>query len=289
MNNSEFNHELRSKLVKKWAAATEATVEQVPRLPLDALLGEATDLVALLEKHFETKVIGGEKIGLDAVAAQSGVTAETAGEIWELVAAISEVKGRYVSEAKKSDDTLVRADEILSELRAVLSFLLEDGHHPEGAAQVAQLREEYDGAHSHDALALALEGFSHLASQNEAAITALGIVDAGIINEALKVADALRRRSADRLVGTVDDKREELMKLRNRLVAALQDRMNNARRTIRFVFRGHPGIVEKAGSRYFRDSKRKSRVKSSPDGITSSEVITGTEDTMEMKTPSAAQ
>lgn len=281
MKNSEFNHGLRSELVSKWAAATEAMAEQVPRLPLDALLGEATDLVALLEKHFETKVIAGEKVGLDAVAAQSGVTSETATEIWELAIAISEVKGRYVSEAKKSDDTIVRADELLSELRAVLSFLLEDGNHPEGATQVAQLREEYDGAHAHDALALALEGFSQLASQNEAAIKALGIVDTGIINEALRVADALRRRSADRLVGA-DDNREEMMKLRNRLVAALQDRMNNARRTIRFVFRGHPDIVEKAGSRYFRDAKRKSRSKVD-------EVITGTEETMELKTPTIAQ
>jgi hypothetical protein len=124
------------------------------------------------------------------------------------------------------------------------------------------MREEYDAAHSHDALALALEGFSHLASQHEAAIKEMGVVDVGIINEALEVADALRRRSADRLVGA-DAMREEMMKLRNRLIAALQDRMNNVRRTIRFIFRKQPDIVEKAGSRYFRDAKRRSRVKSS--------------------------
>lgn len=271
---------LRSEIVDRWAEKVELQEEQLPKVPLDALLGEATDLAAVVNKYFETQVVDGKKVGLDSVAAQSGVTAETADEIWELQAAISEVKSRYVSLAKESDETVVRADDLLSELRATLSFLLEDGNHPEGETQLAQLREEFDEVYSHDAVALALEAYSELASQHKDAFEEMGIVDAAIIDEALQVADRLRQRSADRLVGNSADDRKALMQLRNRLIGALQDKMANARRTIRFVFRGHPDIVEKAASRYFRDAKRKSRAKAA-------EVVTGTEDTQEIAAPGA--
>jgi hypothetical protein len=273
---------LRSEIVDRWSKKVELQEEQLPKIPLDALLGEATDLAAVVTKYFEPQVIDGKEVGLESVATQSGVTKETADEIWELQTAVSEVKSRYVSLAKESDATVVRADELLSELPATLSFILEDGHHPEGETQLAQLRGEFSEVYSHDAMALALEGYSELASQHKTAFEEMGVVDAAIINEALQVADALRQRSADRLVGNSADDRKALMQLRNRLVGALQDKMANARRTIRFVFRGHPDIVDKAASRYFRQAKRRSRAKTV-------DVITGTEDTQEIAPSNSAE
>ena len=174
---------------------------------------------------------------------------------------------------------------LLLGLPATLSFILEDGNHPEGETQLAQLRDEFNEVYSHDAMALALEGYSELASQQKPAFEEMGVVDAAIIDEALQIADALRQRSADRLVGGSADDRKALMQLRNRLVGALQDKMANARRTIRFVFRAHPEIVDKAASRYFRETKRRSRAKAAE----VDEVITGTEDTQEIALSSSAE
>src|SRR5690606_76929 len=127
------------------------------------------------------------------------------------------------------DGDIQRADELLSEFRAVLSFLLETGDNPKGEAQLARLRDEYDDAYSHDAIALALEGFAELADQNRAAIISLGSVDESLISEALQVAQALRQRSADRLTGKVAQEQREVMKQRNRLIGALTERLTNAR------------------------------------------------------------
>lgn len=283
MKNTRLDKALLNEIVERWSQRTAQQQEEVPRLPLDALLGEVVDVAAVIDNNFESTVRGGKsRPGLDSVVAHSGVTAETATELRELQAAVSEVQQRYISLADAtSPGSVERADDLLSEFRAVLGFLLENGENPKGEAQLAKLREAYDSAHSHDAMALALEGYAELSSQYRADIVGLGGVDENLIPEALEVARALRQRSADRLTGKVAQEQRDLMKLRNRLVGALNERMSRARRTVRFVFRHEPETIRKVSSEYFRNMKRKSRSKTE----TPTSPTIGTEDTIEVTTP----
>lgn len=285
MKHIKLDKALLNEIVERWSRRTAQQAEEVPRLPLDVLLGEVVDVAAVIENNFKTTVVGGKiRPGLDSVAGNSGVTVETATELRELQAAVSEVQQRYLSLADAtSPGSVERADELLSEFRAVLGFLLENGENSTGEAQLARLREQYDDAHSHDAIALALEGYAELASQYQEDIAGLGGVDEELIPEALEVARDLRQRSADRLAGKIAQEQRDLMKLRNRLIGALNERVSRARRTVRFVFRSEPEIIRKVSSEYSRNMKRKARSKSSSDISTSS--ITGTEDTIEAATP----
>src|SRR5690606_3106913 len=154
---------------------------------------------------------------------------------------------------------LERAEEILGEMRAVLSYVLEDGEHPTGQEQLDRLRGEYGSVSSHDGLASALENYGELAAQYKDELSSLGGFDFAILDEILNVARALRQRSADRLTGKLAEEQRDLMQLRNRMVGLLSRKMRNARRAFRYVFRDHPEIAKKSGSEYLRLQRQKHR------------------------------
>lgn len=245
-------------LIDHWAIATADQEEEQSRIPLRVLLGEAFDLAAVVDEYFEDTSINGKvRLGLRSVSANGSINEHTATEIRELQFAIAGVQARYINLAQaNSDAPIERADEILGELRAGLSFVLEDNDNPQGEAQLERLRQEYGTASSHDGIAMALEGYGELASQNRAQLETLGGFDLKTIDEALNVAQAMRKRSADRLTGKVAQQQKDTIRLRNRLIGALVDRMRDTRKAVRYVFREYPEIVKKCGSDYKRHQQR---------------------------------
>lgn len=286
MTNSTLSKDVVDGILANWAAATADQEEEASRLPLKVLLGEAIDLAEVVDQHFATVTVNGkQRLGLDSVAGLGGVSGSTSTELRELQIAAATAQSRYLVLVQQASDAPVeRADEILTELRATLGFVLTDGSNPTGEEQLERLREAYEASASHDGLALALESYAELANQYKGVLGGLAGFDTSVVDEALRVAQALRQRSADRLTGQVAQEQRDMMRLRNRLVAALSARMSEARRTIRFVFREYPDIVRKAGSEYSRNRKRRAR--NAPSEAPASG-ITGTESTLEMKTPIA--
>lgn len=278
-----LSKQLINEIVEHWAQLTVDEPEERPHLPIKVLLGEAVDLAEVVDQHFETTTSNGKtRLGLDSVGGRGGVNAQVATEMRELQLAASNAHSRYVVlVAQASNASIERADEILTELRAVLGFVLSDGSNPTGEEQLSRLREEHDQSGSHDGIAMALEGYSELASQYSKDLESLNGFDHSLIPEALQVAQALRQRSADRLTGQLAQDQRDMMRLRNRLLAALTQRMSAVRRAMRFVFRDSPETARKAGSEYLRSRKQRSR---SPSDLSSSE-ITDTEASLEAAAP----
>lgn len=290
MTSTDLNPDLKPALIQgivdKWAAITGELEGERSTVPLRVLLGEAVDLAEVVDQHFATTTVNGKRrLGLESVVGVGGITGETSTELRELQLAVGAVHSRYlllVEEASKApvDD----AEDIMSELRSVLGFVLGDGKHPTGEEQLSRLREAYEDAHSHDGMALALEGYGELANQYQSELQNLSGFDFSLVHKALQVAQALRQRSAEKLTGQTAQDQRDMMRLRNRLIEALHLRMLEVRRSIRFVFRDYPEIAAKAGSEYARSKQRRARRRTS-EAPTSG--ITGTEDTMEVRTPGA--
>lgn len=273
--------EFMAELVARWSEAVRHEEEMPPRMPVRVFASEALEVAQVVEKHYQNDVDGrgNSRLGLRSAGEKSGVTPALAAELRELAMVLGDVQGDYTRMAQKlSTAPIERAEHVLSELKAVLSFVLEGGDNPDGEAQLGQLREAYDETSSHDGLAMALQGYAGLADEHKDTIRGIGGVSENLVNEAIQLSYDLRQRSADRKGGDFTQEQSDLLALRNRLVSALHRRMTAARRTIRFVFRDHPDVITKASSDYLRSTKRKSRANAA-------EVVTGTEDTQELATP----
>jgi hypothetical protein len=240
-------------------------------------------VASTIDRHFEDEELqaGIVRVGLHSAAAGGGVSREVATEIRELSMAVGEVNNDYKKLLEKMSNANVQeGEELLSELRAVLSFLLESGENPTGAEQLQRLRDEYDDVQSHDGMAIALQGYAGLAADYKEQIDRLGGITPDLIDRATQLSFDLRQRSGERMNGNFAQEQKDMMRLRNRMVSALYKRVHAARRTIRFVFRDYPDIVRKASSDYLRSVKRNSRGRTSDVSA-----ITGTEDTQEATTP----
>lgn len=258
MDITQLDRDVISGLVDRWSAVTAEQEEERARIPLKVLLGEAVDLAEVIDKHYEdTTTHGKVRRGLNSVSGKGAIHAKTSTEIRELQVAVAFVQSRYLVLVEKASSAPIdQADEILNELRSALSFVLEDGNHPSGEEQLEKLRTEYGDVTSHDGLAMALEGYAELAAQHKEALLELGGFEGDWITQAFQVAQALRQRSADRLTGQIPQEQQDTLRLRNRLLGALMDRMRNARRAIRYVFRDYPEIATKSGSDYSRSRRR---------------------------------
>jgi hypothetical protein len=283
MKQFTFDQEALAQVVERWTQLTKDEEEMPPRMPLKIFTAEAMDVASTIDRHFEDEVVhdGIVRVGLRSAATEGGVSREVATEIRELSMAVGEVNNDYKKLLEKMSNAIVQeGEELLSELRAVLSFLLESGDNPTGAEQLQRLRDEYDDVQSHDGMAIALQGYAGLAADYKEQIDRIGGLTPGLIDRATQLSFDLRQRSGERMNGNFAQEQKDMMRLRNRMVSALYKRMNTARRTIRFVFREHPDIVRKASSDYLRSHKRVSRARTSDVST-----LTGSEDTQEAPTP----
>jgi hypothetical protein len=257
MSEQVINQALVSELVETWSGKTVDQEEDRLRIPLKTLQVEVLQVARLVENHWEDRTVKGKlRRGLSSVAGLGTISPSTAGEIRELQLCVSEVQARYDQLLEDTANVPVqRGNELLSEFRAALSFLLEDGKHEQGAAQLAQLREIHDVPRSMESLAMALEGFAELAETHQDELGRMQIFSLAIIDEALQVARDLRERTIQRKSGDLVTAQRETMALRNRLLGALMERVTTARRAIRYVFRDDPALLEQAGSDYERSRR----------------------------------
>lgn len=259
--NTNLDHNFAARLIEKWAPLTAEQEEERSRLPLKILLGEAVDLAEVIDKYFEDQVVHGKlRLGLRSVIDKGPITPQTAAEIRELQLAAAATHSRYLVLVEQTSDAPVqKADEILNELRSALTFVLEDSGNARGEEQLLRLRDEYADATSHDAMAMALEGYGELAAQYKEDLKGLGGFNETWIDQAIQIAQALRQRSADKLTGAIPQEQQDTLRLRNRLLGALTERMRGARKCIRYVFRDYPEIAQMAGSDYLRSKQRARR------------------------------
>lgn len=257
---SKFNQTLADEITARWAEQTASLEELRPRIPLDIFLAEALSVARVVEDCWDTKVVAGRKrLGLDSVAASGSISRETATEIRELQVAVSEAKADYDTLVQYSNSAPVdEGDAMLGEFTDGLSYLLEDGKHERGAMQLAQLRDIHGDASSQLAMAMALEGYAELAQEYRDELAQLARFPMEIIDEALRVAHDLRVRSSERATGEIFERQHAAIALRNRLVRALSDRVSEARRAIRYVFKGNDKILKRAASQYKRAARRSS-------------------------------
>lgn len=267
-----MNTDMIDALIERWTAQTSGLSEAGPRVPVNVLLGEASDIAELIEAHFHEYTSKGKTIpGLASFAKAGGISETTSAELRELQVAASTVESRYYTLVKGEEGTtLEEAEAIIRTLRYALGYVLEDGQHSEGEEQLNRLRERENEGRTQDGVALTLDGYRELARKHLDLLSQLPDFKPEILEQALSAAQGLRQRSADALVGRTAREQRELLALRNRLLTAIADRLREARRVIRYVFRDYPDIVRKATSDYAR-SKSRSRKENGTTPITPTE------------------
>ncbi len=260
MTEQLINQQLVSELLAKWSERTLDQEEERPRIPLKTLQVEVLQVARLIENNWKTKRVQGKvRHGLESVAASGALSEATPSEIRELQLAVSEAQARYDQVLKDSSNApLDQADVAISELKAGLSFLLEDGKHEDGAAQLAQLREVHASTDSMESIAMALEGYAELAERFKTELGALALFPLEIIDHSLQIARDLRERSIGHKTGSLVSDQREAIALRNRLLGAMMERVSSARRAIRYVFRDEPELLKEAGSDYQRAVRARS-------------------------------
>jgi hypothetical protein len=271
-----LNTKMIDELIGGWATRTAELSEEGPRLPVNVLLGEAIDVAEVIEANFEERTSKGKTVpGLAPFLQTGGLTDATSTELRELQISANTVDSRYYNLVRAQEGTTMEdAEAVLRELRFSLSFVLEDGEHPEGEAQLDRLRAKEDESESQDGVALLLDNYRELARQHLGELSKIPDFDPKLIDRAIRVAQGLRQRSADALMGKTEREQRELLALRNRLLTAISDRLREARRVIRYVFRDHPDIVRKATSEYSRGKRKKQNARrdASPDRSSGAEV-----------------
>ena len=247
--------------VDKWSEATRSEVDESPKLPIAAILGEAVDLTELAAAHLEPVEYKGQLLpGLSSLASSGRFSAVSIAELRELQIVASIINARLGNLIEQNQGiTVEMATSVIRDLRSALSFLLDDGQDPEGETLLGRLREQEAASSSHDDIALVLEGYANLGEKYADELASLGVFDVTLPKQAKDAAQGLRLRSAKVLTGESGRAQREALSLRNRLVTALYDRMKATRRAIRYVFRDHPEIVNKAVSEYTRAANRRAR------------------------------
>lgn len=240
--------------------------ESEPRVPVRVLVDESWVVADVIEDHFKTATKGGKTVlGLETLVSSGQLSENSAAELREFGIAIRKVQSDYdaLLEAH-SKSPVERGEHIASELRAALSFLLEDGDQPDEEEVLDRLRDKYEANSSQSVLAASLEGFAALGMRHKEALSALMSFDEALLDEAVQVAAALRQHMADRISGDTATKQKELLSLRNRLITGLTSRLRNARRAVRYVFRDYPDIARKVGSEYERNRRARQRQNRAP-------------------------
>ncbi|MDI1478229.1 hypothetical protein [Polyangium sp. y55x31] len=262
-----------SEVVRSMNVDAEA-LPQSP-VPLHVLFGEAVDVARFFEKYYKTQVGEGGVVlrrGLDSVAGRGKgkgarrIGPKTGKEILSIQRAAQEAQTRYlltVDTAKPDEDPLERGLFLLGEIKAALTYHFDDGVTDAADAQLARVSAAHEAdPRSADAVAAALADHAALAATYEKELDGFGGFSAAYIDEAKKVAAALREKPTR--VATSEATRDALL-LRNRLVALLLERIGIVRAAARFVFRDRPEIVREATSEYARKRRAEARrTKESP-------------------------
>jgi hypothetical protein len=226
-------------------------------VPLGVLLDEAAIAAAFFRRRWRSTA---DHAGLES-AANASFTAAAGRELVELGRAVDEADAAYRATPARPPGPAARGRHLLREMLATLTWHLDDGDDAPARKQLADLRAARTKiGRSAPALATALEATARLAEPHRAALTGLGGFDSRQIDEAKRLAAALRARA--RAPRAQPEERREALALRNKLVALLRDRLATVRAAARFVFRDRPEIIREITSAHERARRTRSRAKS---------------------------
>lgn len=251
--------------ITRWLPEARAlsSVERAYAVPLEVLFGEAVDVARFHGKYWRSlrdrKVIVRRGLELATGKPGSRLSAKTGDEILSLLSAASDAQTNYMLELDPPPDSAMeRGNDVLDELRATLTFFLDDDVEDVDDARLARLTETHRASAARlDGLAMALDDFAGLAALHRDALDGLGGFDAATIDEAHTLAKALRARPAVLKLHT--DATRDALDLRDRLVALLFARMSEIRAAARFVFRNEPAIIREVTSAYERRRRAQKR------------------------------
>ena len=240
--------------LEKWRELITDVPETQPGAPITVLTGEAIDLAYFLEEHWEPSIRKDRPLpGLKDAVRNDLITEQTPLEIFELGLAVTNAHSKFRRlNPAELEAPVERGTFLLFELKHSLKFLFDDGKNDERDAELKRLSESHSDTDSHDGLAQSLEGFALFAHDHRDELATLPEFDPNFIDEAMRIAQALRAQSALKLSDSTREEQSHLLSVRNRLITLLRDRVNAARRAARYVFRNHPGVAYQAGSAYER-------------------------------------
>lgn len=241
--------------LEKWTPVAERSEPAQFGVPLQVLLGEAIEVAAMLEHYWQPTAADGKPgVGFAGITKFSQLTEKTASEIRELRAAIGLAHSHYLLSVETVESApMERAAFVLGELRATLEFVFDDGKEDEADEQLARLQQAFPDSGSHDAMALALEGYAELASAYRDRLAELQGFDLELMTEARVLATALRGRSAAMLTNPAAQR--QMLLLRNSLIGLLLERVRLVRRAAQYLFREQPEIQRRFTSAYERHQR----------------------------------
>ncbi len=243
---------------ERWqdAAAAVPRTDNPLKVPYDVALKEAAQVASFVTKYWEPTA---DRPGLKSV--QKRLPRSTGAEITSLVSAVQLAQTRLLllldpAVADKGE----RARFLVDELESGIEFLLDDGKDEPADTQLAQLKEFHsqDGQRS-TALAQALRNYGTLAKQLQDRIVAVDDdFEPAMIAEAFALADELTRGEPAEAVASSAEA-QEAVRMRNRMLVLLTERVNAVRRAAVHVFRHQPEIAREATSAYERRRRAAAR------------------------------
>lgn len=270
---------MNTEILNKWskeAWAVEAPLDTLG-VPFYVLAGEALDVVRFARRYWDPGFDESGNVsrpGLSSAVGAGRFTNGIADEVQELHDALQAAQSKYKLAVNAPDAAPVdRAQFAIREMREVLHWYFDDGEEAKGDAQLAELTRTHQNALSHDALAAALFDYAALADMHRTAITGLGGFDASIIDNAPKIAMALRERSAGPATFEPPPDVQQALELRNRIATLLFDRMGRVRTAAQFVFRKHPAIVRQVTSAYERTQRAARRRHERENGVETADTV----------------
>jgi hypothetical protein len=229
------------------------------QLPFHVLAGEALDVARFCQRNWEPDVNDDGKLlrlGLKSAVGNGTFPATTVEDLLELASALQTAQSRYkVAVAAAPGPLMATARSILDDIRATLTWCLDDGKTDRSDAQLAELNTTHANITSHDAMAAALIDFALLAELHEKEIAGLGGFEGGLIEAARSIGTKLREQSAGPTGTEPLPGERQAYDLRNRIGKLLFDRMQRTRAAAKFVFRKEPQLVREVTSAYERRTR----------------------------------
>jgi len=237
----------------RYEGAARAVVVAVRgALPVEVALREALAVADFIVRRWEPAEDDDGRTVPGLVSTASLFGREVVGEIRALHA-LASAEDRAAGRARRESIAALkqRGRALVRELDAAGRCLRDLGGVTAIVAPLKRVQEAraQDGA-SAEAIADALEAYAAVVGPHAGALEGKGGFRAAVVEEAVRVAEALRERPAAKAARRTDG-------LRDGYMALLAQRVGRARAAARFVFRAHPEVLREATSAWERAKRRR--------------------------------
>lgn len=240
-----------------------AQVEPLPvpgnplKVPLDVFLREAGQAAGFLLDYWEPD---GPRPGLRAL--EGVLPKSTAADIVSLVSAVQQARAEGIVAVKPlGKDRKARVLFLIAELKAALTFLLDDGVREDADVWLEHVNRaaERIGQGRH-ALEARLGDYAHVADKLRGRLAAIDrAFDVGLIDEALALHAAGSR--SDPRADAAQARAREARTLHHQLLRLLAERVATVRWAAARVFRHHPEILRQVTSQHARRTRQAARAR----------------------------